>query len=259
MQPLILISFLPFVRSEGLIMAGVFAVFFMLNKNFKATLFLIFGHIVYSVAGFFVHHDIWWVINEIPYNRLSSAYGSGEISHFITSLIYVLGVPVYLLFWMGVVAYFVALVQRREKAFSLYSIVIVGGTFAFIISHSLFWALGIFNSMGLIRVMVGIIPLISIIALQGFNFITEHRYFGVLIKRIVQTLIIIYIIVFPFTNNPAAINVKKDLLPDSGQICSHEVADYINNNGYKEKRFFTAYAYFSVVMEMDYFDKDPAC
>ena len=115
--------------------------------------------------------------------------------------------------------------------------------------------MGIFNSMGLIRVLVGIIPLIAIIALHGFNFITEHKYFGTILKRIVQTLIILYIIGFPFTNNPAAINVKKDLMPDSGQICSREVADYINNNGYKEKRFFTAYAYFSVVMELDYFDK----
>lgn len=251
----ILISFLPFVRSEGLIMACVFALYFILNKNYKALLFLLCGHIMYSIAGFFVHDNFWWVINEIPYNRLSSAYGSGEINHFITSLIYVTGMPVYLLFWLGVAAYFITLIQRKEKPTSLYSIVIIGGTVVFIISHSLFWTLGIFNSMGLIRVMVGIIPLISVIALHGFNFITEHRYFGKLTKRIVQSLIVIYIIVFPFTNNPAAINSKKDLLADSGQICSHQVADYIIENGYKEKRFFTAYAYFSVVMDLDYFDK----
>jgi hypothetical protein len=251
----ILISFLPFVRSEGLIMAGMFALFFIVNRNYKAILFLICGHVVYSLAGWFVHGNFGWVINEIPYNRLSSAYGSGEPGHFITSMIYVVGVPVYLLFWLGTVGNIIALIQRKEKSGSVNSILILGGALVFIAAHSLFWTLGIFNSMGLIRVLVGIIPLIAIIALVGFNFISEHKFFGKLAKPIVQALLLLYIVVFPFTDNPAAINVKKDLLPDTGQICSHEVADFIIEHGYKENRFFTAYAYFSLVMNWDYFDK----
>ena len=53
----------------------------------------------YKNAGFYIYNDLFWVINKIPYARLSSTYGSGELFHFIDQMNYVVGIPIYILFW----------------------------------------------------------------------------------------------------------------------------------------------------------------
>lgn len=100
----ILLSFLPFIRSEGLIIIGIFGLYFLIKKQWKVLPLLLFGHLAYMIAGFFFYRDFFWVFNKIPYARLSSTYGNGELSHFIEQLFYVVGVPIYILFWVGIVA-----------------------------------------------------------------------------------------------------------------------------------------------------------
>ena len=63
----ILISFLPFVRSEGLIFLGLFAVYFILSKNWKYIFYLVVGHVIYAIAGVFVFNNALWVFTDIPY------------------------------------------------------------------------------------------------------------------------------------------------------------------------------------------------
>ena len=100
----LIVSFLPFIRSEGLIIIGVFAFYFLLKKKWKLIPLLLFGNVVYSIAGFFVYNDFLWVFNKIPYAHLSSTYGSGRLFHFVDQLIYIVGVPIYILFWLGVIS-----------------------------------------------------------------------------------------------------------------------------------------------------------
>jgi len=66
----IIISFLPFVRSEGLIILSVFAFYFLVKKEWKMLPLLLFGHIAYSIAGYFIYHDLFWVFTKIPYAEL---------------------------------------------------------------------------------------------------------------------------------------------------------------------------------------------
>jgi hypothetical protein len=54
----ILISFLPFVRSEGLIIIGVVGFFLILKKRWSILPFLTIGHIVYAFAGYFYYKDL---------------------------------------------------------------------------------------------------------------------------------------------------------------------------------------------------------
>ncbi len=251
----IIISFMPFVRSEGLIIMGVFALFFIFRKEWRCLLLLLCGHVCYSIAGYFVYHDFLWVFGKIPYARLSSAYGSGGLGHFVTQLIYVTGVPVYVLFWLGVVSYIPAWIRKKEKIISVNTWLVLGCTVAFIAAHSLFWVLGIFNSMGLKRVLIGIMPLIAIISLHGFNMISEQKFISKNLKRIIQLIVALYICIFPFTKNPAALNLKKDLSLEQGQICASEVTSYIISNCKPYGKIYYAYHYFSVTFGIDHFDK----
>ena len=249
----LLISFLPFIRSEGLIIIGVFGLYFLLKRKWKLIPFLLFGHIVYSIAGFFVFNDLLWVFNKIPYARMSSTYGSGELSHFVTQLMYVIGVPIYILFWSGVLIIIWKSIKNRISI--EIQILVFLGFFSFFIAHSLFWYLGIFNSMGLNRVIIGVAPLISIISLIGFNFLTDEIFKNKRIPNLIfQGLLIAYILIFPFTSNPAAINWERDLSLSKDQQSANQIADLISHNRGSNQRFVFAHPYLSEVLKIDHFD-----
>ncbi len=251
----LIISFLPFIRSEGLIIIGVFAFYFLLKKKWKLLPLLLFGNVVYSIAGFFVYHDFLWVFTKIPYAKLSSTYGDGRLFHFVDQLIYIVGVPIYILFWFGVIGIIWKSIKRKITL--ELQVLVFLGFLSFFVAHTLFWYLGIFNSMGLKRVLIGVMPLIAIISLLGFNFITEEIFKNKRIPRlIIQSLLIAYILIFPFTKNPAAINWEKDFKLSKDQQTAIQIADYITQNIGTDHRFVFAHPYLSEVLKIDHFDNN---
>lgn len=248
-----LLSFLPFIRSEGLIIIAIFGVFFIYKKHWKALLILGFGHLFYSIAGWPFTNDLLWVFNKIPYAHLSSVYGSGSIFHFTTQLFYVIGAPLYILFVIGFIKISVNAVQKKITS-EIFIIVYVGAG-AFIIAHSLFWYLGIFNSMGLKRVLIAIIPLISIIALEGYNFITSVIRVNKSWNWMLHAIIIGLILVFPFTSNPAAINFKQDLMLTEDQILVQKLSKYVLDIREQENCIIHSNPYLSETLSLDHFDQ----
>lgn len=245
-----LISFLPFVRSEGLIFLGIFGFYLLIKLEWKIIPLLLLGHIAYSFAGYFVYHDILWVFNKIPYAKLDSTYGDGKLFHFVNQLMYVVGIPIYVLFWLGTL---MLIWEGIKKNINLeVHILIFLGFFAFFVAHSLFWYLGIFNSMGLKRVLIGIAPLTAIIALVGFNslldLIKEFKPFNIGLKW----GMIIYIMIFPFTSNPAAIDWKKDLSVTIEQTAVQEVANFVSKQ--KCKHYLYSHPYLGYLLEIDHFN-----
>ena len=251
----LIVSFLPFVRSEGLIMAGVFALFLAFKKQWKFIPFLLTGSAVYSIAGYFVHHDLLWIFSKIPYASMDGKYGSGKIFHFIDQLFYVVGVPVFVLFWTGFINMIIKWIKKKTGPEEI--ILIFLGTIFFITAHSLFWYLGIFNSMGLKRVLIGIIPLVALIALAGFNFLTED-IFGrkKSVKVTVQALLLAYVVIFPLTSNPASIKWENDMMLSRDQQSAKAAADFILDQPGGGHRILCAHPYLSVALDIDHFDSD---
>ncbi len=249
----IVVSFSPFIRSEGLIIIGVFGLYFLFKRKWKIIPLLLLGHIAYSIAGYFVFKDFLWVFNQIPYANMGSPYGHGKLMHFVDQLIYVIGVPIYFLFWIG----FICMIWKtfRKKIKIEESILVLFGFICFFVAHTLFWYLGIFNSMGLNRVLIGVLPMISLIALYGFNFLTEEILGNKkTIKVIIKIFLIGYILVFPFTSNPAAINWKKDMMLSGSQISAINAASFIKNNWQKNHRIIFAHPYVCEALQFDFFD-----
>jgi hypothetical protein len=256
----VILSFMPLVRSEGLIIAGVFAFYFIYNRNYKTLPFLLAGHVIYSIAGYFVHHDLLWVFTKIPYAKLSSTYGSGELMHFVNQMTYVTGVPIYAFLILGTLALILALFLKRIRNFfadlSFELIIIYGCFFTFLIAHSLFWYFGIFNSMGLKRVLVGVMPCIALIALNGFTFLRSLlNSLNNKLSIALQIILIVYIIIFPFTKNPAAIHLKSEFgLNDEQKLCL-DVATFLKNTNATPPLYYHV-PYMNLTLNTDPFDKN---
>ena len=251
----LLLSFLPFIRSEGLIIIGVFGFYFLLKKNWKFIPFLLTGHVVYSIGGYFYYHDLLWVFTKIPYAALESVYGKGRLLHFVDQLLHVVGVPVYVLFWTGFMA---CVVQFVRKKLSLeISILVVGSFTAFFVAHSLFWHFGIFNSLGLKRVLIGVLPFLAIIVLVGINSIQEllasRKKF---VFNTILTIVMGLMIIFPFTKNHAALQVDRDLKLKPEQLCMQRIADYLKESGRDKRKMVYSIAYLSEILNIDHFDQE---
>ncbi len=249
----LIISFLPYVRSEGLIISGVFVLYFLFKQSWKTLPWLFFGSVCYGIAGYFVHHDFLWVFTKIPYATMSSVYGSGPLFHFVEQFINVVGVPMYALFCLGFIS--LAVKIARKKASAEEGILIWMGFSAFFVAHSLFWYLGIFNSMGLKRVLLGIMPMTGIITLQGYNLLTEEFLEKkVRLKKVLAVVLIIYVIVFPFTPNPSAINWDKDMRLTNEHHLAEQVADFMSKQSNIHFPLLYNHHYLSVTMDLDQFD-----
>jgi hypothetical protein len=250
-------SLLPFVRSEGLIILGVIFIYLLARRELKRIPWLATGSIMYMLAGAIVKGNLLWVFTEIPYAQLESPYHQlysekGRIFHFIIQMNYVVGVPTYALFWIGVVSY---IVNIRKIIFNLNLTILVLGSFAaFFIAHSLFWYLGIFNSMGLKRVLIGIMPLIAIISLTGLNTVLSLAGRSAILKKIVLPILLIVLLVFPFTSNPAAIHWEKDLNLASDQKLTLQIATFLQENSLSDRRMFYMHPYLSESLSLDWFD-----
>lgn len=250
----VMISFLPFIRSEGLIFLGIFGLYLFLESKWKLIPLLLFGHVVYSLAGFYVHKDILWVFTKIPYAKLSSTYGHGKLFHFVEQMNYVVGVPIYILFMVGM---FAIIVDAIKKNITINVLVLIFlGFFSFFIAHTLFWHFGIFNSMGLKRVLIGVAPLSSIISLIGFNYVTGIFQKKPSLKRITQSLLMAYIIIFPFTFNPSAIKWKSDLSLSCDQKLANQATAYITEHNIANRRVFHAHPYLNESLNIDPFDSN---
>lgn len=204
-----LASFLPFVRSEGLIIAGVFGALLLVEKRWKHLPVLAAGHLLFALLGWSYYNDFWWVFNKIPYATLSSVYGNGNWTHFINQLYFCLQPFTFAMMLISLVYLPIEWVQNGwkmqwPKLFLVYGIVI-----AFVAAHSAFWALGIFNSMGLNRVLVTIFPLCAVMAMQSIHAITNKLQPSSVYTQRFMLFFMAGILIFPTLNNPAATKFKE--------------------------------------------------
>jgi hypothetical protein len=257
---LLLLSFLPFVRSEGLVICCVLFVYLLIKEKYDLIPLLGVGHVVYSLLGYVVHKDLLWVFNKMSYAVLDSVYGQGRWLHFVKRMPEVAGVVITLLLWAGLLYGFTLLVRylrRKLEVDGEKELWLVYGIFAaFFVAHTIFWALGIFNSMGLLRVMTGITPLIALIALQGINYlrapVRTHRR-----SRWIVYALLLAVVAFPFTRHEFAYKWQRDFALKADQQADQDLADYVKQHypDYKNYEFYYEPCYLSVTLGINYFDE----
>ena len=251
---IILLSFLPFVRSEGLMMCGVFGLLLFLEKKYFFIPVLLTGHIVYSIAGYLNHKELLWVFTKIPYAVLQTDYGKGPWSHFFVNLPNIIGWVLCVFMAIGFLQVFSLLnnfVRKKENARELF--LIYGCFLAYFMAHVCFWAMGIFHSFGLLRPIVGILPLMALIELKGFNFVADSIPFEKA-KPYLVAAFVIAVIISPFT----IWNYKRDFCLNDTQIPQQQMGEYIRKHypDYKSYNFYFDANYIAMVLDVDIFDKN---
>lgn len=256
---LILFSFLPFIRSEGLLVCGVIFLYLLVIEKYELIPLLLVGHIFYSIAGYVVHHDLMWVFNKLSYATLSSAYGSGRWGHYFTVMPEITGVVVKYLFYAGVFYGFILLIRalrRTINATEQQELWLLYGIFlAVFAGHIVFWALGIFNSMGLVRPIAGITPLMAIIALRGIQYLTasiQQWKAGLY----VQYLLLAAVLIFPFTSNVYAYKWKRDFELKADQQAQLQLVKYIKQHypNHSQQTMYHVLPWISIQLKQDWFD-----
>lgn len=249
----LIFSFLPFVRSEGLIIIGVAGFFLLVQRQWKWIPLLMTGHVAYALAGWFVHRDLLWIFTKIPYARMSSIYGKGTWYHFFERMFDVVGLGGYVLLVLGMIAIVWQTVQGKvPRAVQVFAFLGFGG---FFVAHSLFWTLGIFNSMGLHRVFIGVMPMIGLIGLYGYNFVVEDLAGG---RKALQYglggLLLGLVVAFPFIGNPSSIHWQRDfMLDDNQRVLDEQVAAWVKQHKAPDARVRFMPPYLYLAFEIDPF------
>ncbi len=223
----IIISFLPIIRTEGIILFPLFALAYGLRKSYLSILSLSFGFILISILGFPFHKSIFWLITEMPYGG-ANIYGSGQWMHFISNTKNITGIFEFVLFLLGfvllLIKYFKKGILTIEKEF--YILLLIFAPFIlYFAAHSYVWAMGKGGSLGLIRVIGAVVPLAAIGASFGFDLIYGFIYKK---SKYISYAIVLLIVVFLFKQSKHI--YAWGFYKTSVDKLIKQSSDYIKNN-----------------------------
>jgi hypothetical protein len=229
----VVLSFLPLVRSEGIVLFPVFAVALVLSRSYRSLPFLITGLVFYSVIGYFVYGEILWLISRQPYSMGESIYGSGSLFHFLKHSPSIFGIPLLILIFFGLIFW----VSGLAKRFSLLNpdtilfILIAGSWITFFAAHSYVWWKGTGGSLGLTRVIGSVIPLAALTGMKAFEALKKIVKRKAVVYGLFSALAVLQI-VFLFTRH------NLFLRADATEQLIKKSAEYISSNEPDEKVYY---------------------
>jgi len=256
----LIISFSPFIRSEGLILCGIAGLFLLAVREIKWIPLLIVGHLVYTLFGvLFFHKTFLWVFTEIPYGH-GASYGHGPWDHFVDNLPRTIGeVPAWfwklgvltLLLWPFLKPKPIDMDRFQKTAFWVLVIACFAAFFGF---HTVAWAKGLFASFGLLRVMVVIFPQFAIICSLPVLYLlslTEKRRWNPGLAWL--------FIAFILAGNcfgRFGYFAKHTFELDSAQVAAQNAHDYIVEHypDYPHRQIVYAARYLAFLFDFDPFD-----
>ena len=250
-----LVSWLPFVRSEGFILIGIWVVYLAWRRQWRALPLLLLGYAVYSAVGAVVLGEPGWVFGRNPYATVS-VYGHGNWDHFVRNIPNLLGWVLTALFVLGGVRMLrdcTRAERRREPLFSAELLLIYGSITVFVAAHTIFWALGLFNSFGLARVLCVTTPLAAVVALNGLALLTELRR-SERARRRIRMGAAMAVVAWLFTGARNAFRWQRDFMEAPDQQVADRAGEWFRQN-YPTTRPPLAYEfpYMAVALRHDMF------
>ena len=199
----IVISMIPFARTEGVMFIILFIPALLWMKQYKAIPFTLAGFIFFSLIGIPQYHDFFWFITQMPYSlNSSSLYGSGSFWYYFGMLDYTMNYPLLLLSITGLAIILLNLRKglkslRDVKTVTLYFL-ILPAFFGFVFAQSYLWwkGLGILAST---RFMACVLPLGAILSVAGFEWVMEKSKASKLIYFLLGGFILSIVVITPFT------------------------------------------------------------
>ncbi len=253
----VVLSFLPLVRTEGIVLFPLFILAYGLKKKFLTIPLLTVGFWVISLLGYPFYNNFLWLITEMPYSgSAKDIYGSGSLWHFVNYQDQILGSIISALFILGVVLSVAdwGMKNKFKLGNSFYFLLLVPGSFlVFFAAHSYVWWQGMGNSLGLIRVIGSVLPFASLTALIGFNFVyywiqRVNKY----IAWLAMLISVFFIVKIGIKTHEYGFSISKP------QALLNEAANYIKANQLDLHKVYYFNAYVIVELGLNPFDQSIA-
>ncbi|MFM2228660.1 MAG: hypothetical protein RL664_2003 [Bacteroidota bacterium] len=187
----IILSFMPFARSEGFVILGVAAMFYFFTRRWRFIPLLAVGSIILNCIGYWYTGIPLWIFDSNPYvNTEITSYGSGSFFHFFIWAIPVFGIGFLFLLkstWLNAhtilnrltIDWKSTLVSEESKSFMLKHQVIfwivLGSFWGYFMAHTVLWWQGMWASLGLLRVMLVVAVPMVLLALIELNKFLDSR------------------------------------------------------------------------------------
>lgn len=253
----LIISFLPFIRSEGFLIIPVFALMALYYKQYKAIGLLFLGTVVFSIIGLLVYSNLKWVFSTNPYLLAVNVYGKGSLLQFVRGNEDIAGAPQVLLVLLAIVifirAYYAQLKARSlgsDRMLNIRMVLIFGSFSVYFIAHSIFWRLGIFGSLGLLRVMAGIGPVIALSAFFAFHWMMDLEIAQKVWVKTLGFLLLVAVFLIPIKQNRREIPYK---LSDFEQA-QYKSCQWIKENNLQNNFFYFFDPFVAHILNLDRFD-----
>lgn len=168
---LIVMSFLPFIRTEAVLLIGWFGLQDLLERKSAQTSLLITGTVLYSFIGWAAKGDILWLVNELPYTGGDNIYGSGKLFHYFQIMPEKIGRATLLAtsFGLTVLAFRSWNAAKEDRWIINYMVI---PAIIYLGFHSIMWYVGRV-SLGLPRMLAVAVPLFAIVIIYGFNWLNS--------------------------------------------------------------------------------------
>jgi len=260
---LIVLSFLPFARSEGMFMLIIIACWLVWQKKHTACLWLASGQLLYAIIGYFHFKDFLWFYHSNPYS-LKSGYGHGRWTDYLGDLPVIINLTSTILLGLGcILVIFYGFIKRKQLRSDIpyTQLLLVWLLFiAYFSFHTIAWTFGLFASFGMTRIIVGVAPLMAIICLYGFNGIANLFGKWVNQQNFVRVFFIclvvfnIYYIGFSQKKFASTPGFAMNLTPD--QEIENKLAVYMKQKypDYKNHNVRYYAPYVGVAFDIDQFD-----
>lgn len=248
---ILLLSFLPLVRSEGFVVFPVFFVALMLNRKWVHALLFPFGILVYSIVGYFVFDDFLWLLHQSPYKMETGIYGSGPWYHFMRNSWFIFSTPITILGLVGVIYYIPQNINWLKNETNILKLLIAGSFVAYFAAHSYVWWKGTGGSLGLERVIAGVCPLAAIIALSGYNYLSR------ILKKMIVSPLWFQLLIFIFVIKSCIDVIRGNLQQGVEQKLMTDAAQWIKSQpGMVDQRIFYFNPHITFLLDKDIFDSE---
>lgn len=256
----VVLSFMPFARSEGFVIIGVVALYFLFTRKWKYLPLLVIGSVIFDVAGYLYTGFPLWIFDSNPYvNTDITVYGHGSLFHFFYWAVPVFGVAFLLVLWatwdkLRTLARRLSEIVKPTSDLEETKIlfwVVFGGFWGYFLAHTMLWFLGMWASLGLTRVMFVVAGPMAILATLQWNKFLSHRddFFKRKWNRIFVGLTFVGAIVSNaiLQSVPVRLGVEEELM--------QEACDWTIEQGiYTGQRIYSGHAYTTIALNKDPFD-----
>lgn len=227
----IVVSFLPLIRTEGIVLLPIYAYYLIHKKHYREIAFMLTGFVLFSIVGFISGKNILWLITEMPYTGAEDIYGKGTLLHFIKRSPGYFGIPNEIFFVTGLVAG-LSLYIRKKKEYSKEFILIVMPFLTYFIAHTLSWWSGVGSSLGLTRYMAAIVPFMAVMATRGLYlfakmFLIIFKMEWIRVLALIIGVASVTHIPFVLQNYPVALDSTSKTIKTASEWIKSETKDHV--------------------------------